>query len=150
MNCEIALDRMLEAEPAELRGELDTDLARHLSQCARCHAVAEEIVAGEARLASGLRALQPSREVDAVVRRVKARPRFARQVIRSKIRLVPLAAAAALALLLFRADRSREFDGTVTPTALPSAGPPAVQVSPNTNFVLMKTDNPKITVLWFY
>ena len=40
MTCDEALDRMLEADPAELRGEAETGLARHIAGCHRCRAVA--------------------------------------------------------------------------------------------------------------
>lgn len=40
ITCDTALERMLEAEPVELRGEVDTELARHIKGCDRCRAVA--------------------------------------------------------------------------------------------------------------
>jgi hypothetical protein len=42
--CDTALEQMLEAAPAELRGEADTDLARHIAGCRRCAAVAAAMV----------------------------------------------------------------------------------------------------------
>lgn len=45
LTCESALDRMLEAAPAELRGEADTELARHIAGCERCRKVAAAMLA---------------------------------------------------------------------------------------------------------
>ena len=45
MTCDAALNRMLEAEPAVLRGEGENELARHIAGCERCARVAEAILA---------------------------------------------------------------------------------------------------------
>lgn len=46
ITCETALDRMLEAAPAELRGRADTGLAAHIAGCHRCAAVAAAMLDG--------------------------------------------------------------------------------------------------------
>jgi hypothetical protein len=55
MTCDMALERMLEAEPAALRGEDGSELARHIVGCDRCAAVAatllDELDAVDAALA---------------------------------------------------------------------------------------------------
>ena len=40
MRCEVALDRMLEADPDELRGGAGTELSAHIAGCQRCAAAA--------------------------------------------------------------------------------------------------------------
>lgn len=45
MTCDQSLARMMEADPHELRGEADTELAAHIRGCPRCARVAETLVA---------------------------------------------------------------------------------------------------------
>lgn len=152
MNCEMALDQMLESDVEDLTGESGTELAAHIAACERCQAVASEIVEGQRRLADSLRAMDAGRNVDAVLDEVRVQATRRRRRARAFGVLVPFAAAAALALLV-TSDRS----GTVPPdpvvpesaTAVP---PPRtlVRLPPATNAILLKTDNPKITVVWFY
>ncbi len=54
MTCGAWRDRMLEADPAELRGREATPLAAHLAACADCAAVARRILEGEAGLDAAL------------------------------------------------------------------------------------------------
>ena len=54
MICDVMLDRMLEAEPAELAGAGDSALARHLRTCARCRGVAHQLRADSSRLAGAV------------------------------------------------------------------------------------------------
>ena len=150
MNCDLAFEHMLEADPVELAGQDDSELAAHVAQCSRCAAVAAEILAGQEALAQGIRQLQAEGSVEDLlpgVRRAAATPRR-RWLTRVAL---PLAAAAALALLIV-GDRS-----TVPPPestlqiadALPRPEQ-SVRLAPNTNAIVFKTSNPKITVLWFY
>ena len=154
VNCEMALEQMLESDVEDLTGESGTDLAAHIAACERCQAVASEIVDGQRRLADSLRAMESGRRVDAVLDEVRSQATRRRRRARVFGALVPLAAAAALALLI-TSDRS----GTVPPpsdavvsesaTAVP---PPRtmVRLPPATNAMVLKTDNPTITVVWFY
>ncbi|HEX8906064.1 MAG TPA: hypothetical protein VF771_14550, partial [Longimicrobiaceae bacterium] len=57
MDCRTARDLLLEADPAELRGERDSPLAAHLHSCAGCRARAAAILAGQAELDAALRTL---------------------------------------------------------------------------------------------
>ncbi len=152
VNCEMALEQMLESDVEDLTGESGTDLAAHIVTCERCQAVASELVDGQRRLADGLRAMEAGRPVDAVLDEVRAQATRRRRRARAFGVLVPFAAAAALALLI-TSDRS----GTVPPPSdavVPESATPVprtlVRLPPATNAMLLKTDNPKITVVWFY
>jgi anti-sigma factor RsiW len=143
---------MLEADPEELAGQRDSELADHIAQCSRCGAVAAEILAGQALLAAGIKHVETVGGVDAMlpaVRRVTAQRNKRRMLARFA---VPLAAAAAFVLLVLgdREPAAIEMDPSVqlaTSRPLPEQ---TIRLSPNTNAVVFKTSNPKITVVWFY
>lgn len=151
MNCDLALERMLEANPEELAGRGDSELAVHVAECARCGAVAAELLAGQEALAVGLRSLEGERDVEAVLGKVRraARRRRRRRLV-SRV-AVPLAAAAALTLLVV-GDRGRRVEPKASLPVVARASRPeqAVRLAPNTNAVVFETSNPKITVVWFY
>ena len=70
IECKTALERLLEADPAELGGEGDSELVVHLRGCERCTAVAERLLDGQQELAAELGELElevsvlsPSRKV---------------------------------------------------------------------------------------
>ncbi len=150
MNCELAFEGMLEADPEELAGQGDSELAAHIKQCSRCGAVAAEILAGQELLANGLRRLRVDGTVEELlpeVRRVAATPR--RRLL-TRVAL-PLAAAATLALLIVgdRPTVPRPEAAVQIAQAMPRPEQ-SVRLAPNTNAVVFKTSNPKITVVWFY
>ena len=151
MNCEMALEQMLASDVEDLTGESGTDLAAHVVVCERCQAVASEIVEGQRRLADGLRAMEAGRTVDAVLDEVRAQATRRRRRARVFGVLVPFAAAAALALLI-TSDRSGRVPSDAVVPESATAVPPRtlVRLPPATNAMLLKTDNPKITVVWFY
>ena len=96
MNCSIATETMLEADPQDLTGDNDSDLARHIAACARCRAIAEHLVQGQLGLARELDELSPQTAVDEAIqiagRRASA---IRRRNLRWQIG-TPLAAAAGL------------------------------------------------------
>ncbi len=152
MNCELAFERMLEADPEELAGQRDSELAAHIAQCSRCGAVAAEIIAGQNLLAEGIKQVETMGDVDAMlpaIRRATARRTKRWRLARTA---VPLAAAAAFVLLVL-GDREPQVLDTDPSVQLATSRPQheqTVRLSPNTNAVLFKTSNPKITVVWFY
>lgn len=150
VNCEMALDQMLESDVEDLTGESGTELAAHIVACERCQAVASEIVEGQRRLADSLRAMEAVRTVDVVLDEVRSQATRRRRRARAFGVLVPLAAAAALALLV-TSDRSGTVPSDAVIPEIAIAVPPTlVRLPPATNAILLKTDNPKITVVWFY
>ncbi len=151
MNCELALERMLDADPDELEGRGDSELVAHIQGCGRCQAVAAELLAGHEMLAARIPSVDVDRGVEAVlpaVRRAATQRLRRRRMTRFAI---PAAAAAVLALLATR-DRVPSMPLVDPPAQLAGQPPghPTVRLPPNTNAVVLETNNPKITVVWFY
>lgn len=168
MNCERALDRMLEAEPAELRGEGGTELARHIRGCPRCQRTAGVLVAELSALDAALDAYaeegDPEVAADAALAAIRAGsvPGRARPHRGGRMRAtrglaarlgagLGLAAAAALAALLLRGPSGPT---PPPPSAAGSPDPrePAVAVTPppGRGAAVLQTRNPDITVVWLY
>jgi anti-sigma factor RsiW len=150
VNCELAFERMLEAGPEELGGRLDSELAAHITQCNRCGAVAAEILAGQEALAQGIRRIQSEGKVEELLAGVRRAAATARRRLVTRVAL-PLAAAAALAMLII-GDRSTvpPSESAVQIAQTTPRPEQSVRLEPNTNAILFKTSNPKITVVWFY
>ncbi len=151
MNCELALERMLDADLEELEDRGDSELVAHIQGCGRCHAVAAELLAGHEMLDAQIHSVDAGRGVERVlpaVRRAAIQRVRRRRLIRFAL---PAAAAAVLALLVTR-DPVPSVP-LVDPQAQLAGQPPeqqTVRLAPNTNAVVLKTNNPKITVVWFY
>lgn len=153
MNCQAALDRILEADPALLRGgpSADDALAEHLRGCSRCRAVADALTRELATLDAGLGDLASSRAGDEEVRRRPA-PALPPQAWR----WIPLAAAAALAAVLLLGRYGGPPDRAPAAADLaaePGRGPEAtvaVALPDDRGAAVMSTANPKITVVWLY
>lgn len=143
MNCDTALDLMLEADLTELRGEGESELAQHIHTCADCRAKAGVILAGQNALAEVLDRISPRTAAPQAIRVAKERAR------RRPWRVtVPLALAAGVgALLLVR-----------QPVPLPSNPPSAVareipfdvRVPAGRSVAVFRTDNPNIVVIWSF
>lgn len=151
MNCELALERMLDADPEELEDRGDSELVVHIQGCGRCQAVAAELLAGHQMLAAQIHSVDVDRGVEAVlpaVRRVATLRVRRRRLIRFAL---PAAAAAVLALLATR-DPLPSLPLVDPPAQLAgqSRVQPTVRLAPNTNALVLETTNPKITVVWFY
>lgn len=172
MRCETALERMLEAEPETLRGEGDGELVRHLAGCARCARIAatlvEESDAVDRALDEWAGEISADATADAALAAIRATPtdevappgfdqgsgavgvrRVSRRTWMRRA-WVPLAAAAALAGILFLTRHEMPF-----PPASGSDGPavePRVSVTPppDRNVAIMETENPNITIVWLY
>lgn len=148
MNCDLALEQMMEADLAELSARGQTELSLHITACERCRAVAAELVAGHEKLATGVRALDADDRIEEVLEGVRAQAAIRRRRAIVKLALLPLAAAAAFFLLV-------PGDGARTPST-PTLGQadvpsrPTVTLPPATNAMVLQTENPKISVVWFY
>ena len=158
--CTRPLEPLLEADPDELRGVGESKTAEHVRSCARCAAAAERVLRHNAALDAALAQSPDAPDVDALLRRARLQidepmrgprdttPDGARaRAWRRWRRWAPVAAAAALAALLLIGDREPELIGT--PGAPRTAVAPLVE-SPDQNVAVIQTDNPDITVLWFY
>lgn len=151
MNCEMALERMLDANPEELDGRGDSELVVHIQDCGRCQAVAAELLAGHEMLDAEIHSVDADRGVERVmpaVRRAAIQRVRRRRLIRF---VIPAAAAAVLALLVTR-DPVPSMPLGNPPAQLAGSAPeqPTVRLAPNTNALVLETNNPKITVVWFY
>jgi hypothetical protein len=172
MKCEIALERMLEAEPAVLRGEDVGELAEHVAGCARCARIAatllEETDTVDRALGEWAGSASADSAADTALAAVRAAGRegvvsprgdrdpgtaaAARAPRQTWVRRawIPLAAAAALAGVLVTARNETPF-----PKATESAGTPfepRVSVTPpaDRSAAIMETENPNITIVWLY
>jgi predicted anti-sigma-YlaC factor YlaD len=144
MNCTEARELLLEAELAELRGEGESEVARHIRECARCQAMAREIVEQESSLGQVLAGVRP--EVSADIAAAEAAPRLKRRWAA----IIPAALAAALAGILLTSNGTPP---AVVPSTTEVAAAPAVPVVDATSsetFVVFNTDNPDIVVVWLY
>jgi hypothetical protein len=154
--CENVRRLILEAEPDELRGIGPGAVATHVRGCTSCARLAGRILDETAALDEYLAAEADASAVERVLRRAgipiartaptPARPR--RAWVRPSA-WVALAAAASVTVLLVA--RGRIPTPTSRPVALAvAAPPPLVQSSSDRTVAVMQTDNPDITVLWFF
>jgi anti-sigma factor RsiW len=151
MTCAQALDRMLEADPAELHADAPGDLAAHLRGCDACRSAAGRIVEAQAELASGLAALAAAgvRE-EARVRPVGSAPSAVRRwALRAAL---PLAAAASLLLVLRRPssppDSARVAAAAIQRDMMHEEA--LVEPGPGQGVAVMATRDPAVTVVWLY
>ncbi len=141
------------------RGDTDAHAA-HLTACAECRALADEILGAEAILRDGLGSVTPALDVETALLRAReahqagAVHRAVRRRRRWQVAL-PLAAAALGGLLLIgRPSPARIADldpATVTAArALGLVGSgPVVRAGRNDRVAVLPTENPNITVIWF-
>lgn len=151
--CERPLDWLLEADLEELRGEGDGENAVHLGTCKRCREAAERIVSRTTGLDEVLSPELPTLDVDAVLARARMGVEEGDSGRRTTQRThwrrwAPLVAAASLAGLLLLGQREPEFPGE--PVATRVAQRAAIEAPAEHNVAVIQTDNPDITVLWFF
>ncbi len=143
--------RLLEADPLELDGESDSELARHVAVCAECAAAAAAILAARRELD---RALSTRPDFDPGVLVTSALEAPPARKGRTVPRWVPLLAAAAVAglLLVPRIDRGPAGPATSGPAGafMPALRPPDVAAPAGTDFAVLGTDDPDITVIWLF
>ena len=150
ITCEMAHELLLEAEPAELRGEGDGELAQHLRACAGCRQQAALILAETETLRSTIQGLHPSGIEPSPVFTVAGGTAKAATQHRWRV-LVPLALAAGIAAL----GMVRRHDVTAPsgpPIQVATATPPAldVQVPAGQSVAVFQTANPNVVVIWSY
>ena len=147
MNCETALDRLLEADRVELEGQGDSPLALHVRDCEACRHAADQILASQLLLHEALATFQPS--ANAAPSQAPSALAWRRPLVWRGV--IPLAAAASLAVFLLTRDVTEEASVTVSPTA-PEQTVASVVVTPpaNRSIGVFETSNPKITVVWFF
>ena len=159
MHCEIARDRLLEADPAELTHEVAGDLAEHLEGCSACHALAERVLESERALAGAIAAMEPGLDVETALARVPSGRGWGWREVQGWRRAgfaLPLAAAALAAFVMLRVpDQPRQIP-SFNPSASAVAAAlgwdrpaPVVTSTSHTNVAILPTENPDITIVWF-
>jgi anti-sigma-K factor RskA len=149
IKCDNAFERMLEADPAELSGRSDSELAGHVRECPRCQAVATELLAGQLQLASALIELGPRTEVSEALGAAQAR--WQKTLRRERAwRWAPLAAAAAVAaaMVIGSLSSGRLMEGELA--AAPAAVEPLVESATSQSVMVFETRDRSATVIWFY
>lgn len=149
IDCAAAYERLLEANPAELAGRDDSELAVHVRECGRCQAVAARLLAGQEQLAGALGALRPRTDVGEALNAARAR--------RSKVlrwqkasRWGPVAAAAVVAavMVLQSLPAARMMEGENIPA--PAQMEPLVEAAAGQNVLVFETSDQSAKVIWFY
>lgn len=141
VDCESLHARLLEADPEALSGAVDTPLGRHLAECPSCRRAAERVLAGQRALATALGSMQPTTPPPSVVALAARRSR-------RRWWWPPVAAAAVIALVW--TGSTLRHRGRLTPLAQSTEVRPRPLVAASQNTVLIRTDNPDITIVWFY
>jgi predicted anti-sigma-YlaC factor YlaD len=157
MHCEIARDRILEADPSELNNDVTGDLAEHLAGCDACRALAGRVLKSERTLAGAIAAMEPGRDVDAALARVPRRQGWGSVWgWRGAGLALPLAAAAVVALVMLKppgdSGQAVAFDPSA-PVVARTLGwdrpAPVVRSISHSSIAILPTDNPDITIVWF-
>jgi anti-sigma factor RsiW len=145
--CREVQELLLEAAPEALRGLGSSEVARHVRTCRGCAAAAERILDGTAELRGALAALAPATSPASHVARFPRRVRGLRT-------LLPLAAAAAVLLVLFGREPGGPFvRADDTPFHVPVVRVPERPVVNATGagaVAVIRTIDPAITVVWTF
>jgi hypothetical protein len=149
MECKSALELLLEAGPAELAGQGDSELAAHVRECERCGAVAARLLEGQEGLAGALAELGPRTDVEEALSIVRARRRGMGWGRYGWRLAAPLAAAAVLAVLLLARLPDGRMPGEMVQLPAPPIEP-AVEAPLAQNVMVFETRDRSAKVIWFY
>lgn len=149
VDCETAFERLLEADPGELTGQNDSELAVHMRACVRCRAVAERILAAQDRLAAALDELHPLTEVGVAVRQVRERRQAALRRERAW-RWGPVAAAAVIAVAMVLKSLPAGRLTVAEVEAVPAEVEILVEAATSQNVMVFETRDRSAKVVWFY
>jgi anti-sigma-K factor RskA len=148
IKCDAAFEALLEADPVELAGRGDSDLAAHVRECERCGAVAANLLAGQTQLAQALLELRPRTDVAAALMSLRVRGR--RRLVWERVsRWGPVAAAAAIAaaMVLQALPAARMVPGESVPAV--SQAEPLLEVPSGQNVMVFETRDRSAKVIWF-
>ena len=154
--CGRPAEALLRAERDELDGSGSTELAGHIRACERCGALARTILAGYETLND---TLEPAVELNAAEIVALGRARAdagVRRRFRWRLPMPPMwaattAAAASIATalaLVLPEPRGSGLEPVWQPPATVTRAP--VVSAPHHNVAVIQTDDPDITVFWFY
>jgi len=151
VNCTEARDRLLEADPAELEGRVESELGRHLGACPDCQALADHVLNAQSVLEAALDGIRPGEPVDAALLEVTARAIAARR-LRRWWAAAPLAAAAGVAGLLLFGYGGSDMPGEMwQPRPVEAASGVDVEAPPGQDVVVFDIkDRPDVVVVWFF
>lgn len=164
--CKLMRRMMLTASSEALHGMGDDPLARHIETCPACALIARRLLRRTEELDQVLDAGGLAPDVDAILAQATGAEASERVVAaegrrspRSRVRWrrwAPLAVAASAAalLILVRArspgpQRSARVDRSEAMVA-PSEAFPTVQSAPGHNVAVIRTDDPDLTVVWYF
>jgi len=151
MTCAEALQGILEADPVTLQGQGDDILARHIRECSGCRGMAQTVLETEERLGDALVGAVPAPPLDVLIEKVLSQPSKPKGLrFRPKplgLSLLPLAAAAAMVGLFLGTDPRLPGDPYSPSPEAPGLG---LEVPEGRNVAVLATNDPNITVLWFF
>ena len=155
MNCREALESILEADPGLLTAQDGHPLSVHLEGCARCRAAAETVLREQIALGNALEAAVPDPDLEAVLDLAIALPQEDPASSQKRTRVgrwwkwtpLPLAAAAAGVALLIPGEAPMPGAPYQPPRLAEGL---ELEVPDGTNVAVFETNNPDITVLWFF
>ncbi len=158
-NCPTTRDWILGVDPEELEQGASGEHADHLAECQECRALADGILRAEEALRDGLASVEPALDVTAALDRARqAHEAAAHPTTRGRRRwqlAIPLAAAALGGFLLMNRPSPAPvpaFDPATVRAAraLGLVGArPVVSAESHERVVVLPTENPNITVIWF-
>ncbi len=165
--CKSFRDMLLTADISELRGDVDTPLTRHLATCEGCAAAARRVVEETEWLGRALARRTPELDVDAILSRAEGEARgdgspvelpshpSRRRLARARRPWVALAVAAGVAALVLLAREDGRGPRTAPPgvgtsPALSNQALPTVEAAPGHDVAVIPTDNPDVTVVWYF
>jgi len=149
INCDAAFERLLEADPVELAGKGDSEVAVHVRECARCQAVGAKLLEGQGQLAGALTQMVLHTDVDQALSAARVRRSKARRW-QQFWQWGPVAAAAAIAgvMILQALGGNAMLEGEVL--SVPAAIEPLVEASAGQNVMVFETRGQSTKVIWFY
>jgi len=147
--CDTRIDALRAADIAELDGSRRSELERHIASCAGCREAAARILEGNRVLDQAL-TLTTSPDIDALLARASTEPvqRDERSPTRRIHRWSVVAAAAAIGAVMLGRGFDRPLPGDSPPIL--SDARVAIDVPGGRDVAVLQTDNPDITVLWFF
>lgn len=150
ISCEVALDRLLEADPAELAGRGETELTAHVRECPRCQAVAARLQEGQEELGRALSELRPRAGVEEALILARARRRRMLKWRKAWRWAAPVAGAAVLAgVFLLRSPDTGRMPGEIVPLPVKRIEP-LVDAPLAQNVMVFEREDRSVRVIWFY
>lgn len=141
MMCVDALDQLMEAEASDLAGMGGTSLALHVRACPRCGPMAAQLLEGQRVLGAVLDAVQPRTPASRVIRHGSRLRRGGWW-----LGVAPFLAAAGITALLVIG--LHEPTPVYYPRHILDRPNVSVRVSPGHNAAVLRTADPRVTIVW--